>query len=126
MAGSTSVDPLHCCMDAYFCVPVEARLLKGNAATTTIQPYGLPRMELNPRVSLEVSVMNSEDEGEAEPDDIAGREHNIRVLGIANCQLLNSSNCLKDKVDFLLLNPSNCLEDKVYKTTDLKSNKLKT
>ena len=47
MAGSKSVDPSHYCVDAHSCVLLEAGLLKGNTATTRIQPQGLPRKELN-------------------------------------------------------------------------------
>ena len=49
--------------------------------------------------SLEVSVMNSEDEGEAEPDDIAGKEQDITVLDVADSPFLDPPNCLEDKVD---------------------------
>ena len=42
MAGSTSLDPSHFCVDAHSHVPQKAGLLKGDTATTTIQPYALP------------------------------------------------------------------------------------
>ena len=40
MAGSKSVDPSHYCVDAHFCVLLEAALLKGIAAT---EPFALPK-----------------------------------------------------------------------------------
>ena len=43
MAGSKSVDPSHYCVDAHFCVLLEAALLKVIATTTTIEPYALPK-----------------------------------------------------------------------------------
>ena len=50
---------------------------------TTAQLYGLPRKEPSSE-SLEILVMNSQDEVEAEANDLAVKEHNITVLGVAD------------------------------------------
>ena len=53
--------------------------MKGNVATTSIEPYALPKME--PKSQSASISMDSDDKGEADPNNIAGNKHDITVLG---------------------------------------------
>ena len=48
-------------------------------------------------------IMDIDDEGEAEPQNIGGNRHDIIVLGVANSLLLDPPNCLEDKADDTML-----------------------
>ena len=48
-------------------------------------------------------IMDIDDEGEAEPQNIGGNRHDIIVLGMADSLLLDPPNCLEDKADDTIL-----------------------
>ena len=48
--------------------------------------------------SANISI-DSDDEAEAEPDKNAENKYNITVLGVADSLLLDSPNCLENKVN---------------------------